>query len=280
MLSYRVTVLSNRLMAQGVDVTVETQTQGVLQVRVWMEGDVPERPLLYLHGFEHHPGMAPFLQRLAQGRRVYAPEHPGYGESTGMDSMEGVLDIVLHYRELLRSWGIEQVDVVGHSLGGMIGAELAAICPEIVRNLVLVNAFGLWFDEAQPPDPFVLNPEELKKAKWHDPAHAPEPEPSTIRRDSTDPSVAELARMENLGAATKLLWPIPDRGLRKRLPLISARTLILHGESDELVPMMYSEEMARLISDAQLVRIQQAGHLPMFEREDDFVKVVGDFLSA
>ena len=78
MLSYRVTVLSNRLMAQGVDVTVETQTQGVLQVRVWMEGDVPERPLLYLHGFEHHPGMAPFLQRLAQGRRVYAPEHPGY----------------------------------------------------------------------------------------------------------------------------------------------------------------------------------------------------------
>ena len=260
--------------------TVETQTHGALQVRVWVEGDVPERPLLYLHGFEHHPGMVSFLQRLAQGRRVYAPEHPGYGESTGMDSMEGVLDIVLHYRELLRSWGIEQVDVVGHSLGGMIGAELAAICPEIVGSLVLVDAFGLWFDEVQPPDPFALNPEELKEAKWHEPASAPEPEPSTIRHDSADPSVAELARMENLGASTKLLWPIPDRGLRKRLPLIRARTLVLHGESDGLVPMMYAEEMARLIPDAQLVRIQQAGHLPMLEREDDFVSTVEGFLSG
>lgn len=261
--------------------TVETQTLDEVRVRVWVEGerggDAP--PLLYLHGFEHHPAEAPFLQRLAQGRQVYAPEHPGYGGSTGMESMEGVLDLVLYYRQLIKSWGVETVDVVGHSLGGMIGAELAAICPQQVRRLVLADAFGLWIEEEQLPDPFALDPEELRQAKWHDPAAAPDPEPSTIRRDPDDPSVAELARFENLAAATKLLWPIPDRGLRKRLPLIEAPTFVLHGESDGLIPMAYAEEFARLIPDARLVRIAGAGHLPMLEREDEFVEAVEGFLA-
>ena len=257
--------------------TMETQTIDEVRVRVWTEGEGP--PLLYLHGFEHHPAAAPFLQRVAHGRRVYAPEHPGYGESTGMESMEGMLDLVLYYRRLIGSWGVEALDVVGHSLGGMIGAELAAICPQLVRRLVLVDAFGLWIEQQQPPDPFALTPDELAQAKWHDPEAAPDPEPSTIRRDPDDPSVADLARMENLAAATKLLWPIPDRGLRKRLPLIEAPTLIVHGESDGLIPIAYAEEFARLIPGSRLVRLVEAGHLPTLEREDEFLAAVEGFLA-
>ena len=256
--------------------TFESRTIGDVQVRIWVQGDGP--PLLYLHGFEHHPAGASFLQRLAQGRRVYAPEHPGYGESTGMASMDGMLDVVLYYRELVASLGLAAVDVLAHSLGGMIGAEFAAICPQLVRRLVLVDAFGLWIEDDQLPDLFVLTPEELERAKWHDPAAAPDPEPSTIRTDPQDPNVAVLARMENLAAATKLLWPIPDRGLRKRLHLIEAPTLVLHGESDGLIPVAYADEFARLIPNARAVRIAGAGHLPMLEREDEFLVQVEAFL--
>lgn len=247
-------------------------------VRMWSGGE--GQPLLYLHGFEWHPGPAPFLDRLAAGRRVYAPEHPGFGESTGIDQIDDMLDIVLYYRRVVESLGVDQIDVIGHSLGGMIAAEFAAICPHLVRRLVLVDSYGLWQDDRQLPDLFVFPEPELAQVKWHDPSKAPDPESPTQARDPEDPTVAQHARMENLAAAGKFMWPIPDRGLRKRLPLIAAPTLVVHGESDGLIPLSYSEELAGTIADARLVKISEAGHLPMLEREDAFLEAVEAFLEG
>ena len=64
------------------------EIQGAFDVRLWSGGSGP--PLLYLHGFEQHPGAAPFLARLAEGRSVLAPEHPGYGSSSGFDKVEDI----------------------------------------------------------------------------------------------------------------------------------------------------------------------------------------------
>ena len=150
-------------------VTVET-VDGTT-VRSWSGGD-SARGLLYLHGFERHPGEAPFLQRLARTHRVVAPEHPGYGESNGLDSMDHVLDLVLHYRRFVESTFDRPVDVVGHSLGGMFAAEFAAICPQLTNSLVLVAPYGLWIDDDPLPDPFLLNEQELRTAKWSDPEAA------------------------------------------------------------------------------------------------------------
>ena len=82
----------------------------------------------------------------------------------------------------------------------------------------------------------------------------------------------------NLATATKFMWPIADRGLRRRLPYISAPTLVVNGASDRLVPVSYAEESVRLIPSAQLVVIDGAAHYPMFEQEDAFVAAVQNFL--
>ena len=259
--------------------SIESQTLGDFCVRVWTGGAAATPPLLYLHGHEQHPGDAAFLHRLAEGRRVFAPEHPGYGASTGFETVEGVLDVVLFYRELVGSWGIAAIDVVGHSLGGMFAAELAAIAPQVVRRLVLVDAYGLWLDDPPVPDVFGLTDAELRAAKWHDPEAAPDPEPTIFEPDPSDPLAAVMFRAGNLAVAGKFLWPIPDRGLRRRLGLVKARTLVVHGESDGLVPMVYAEEFTRLIPGARLARVGGAGHLPMFEREDEFCTMVDSFLS-
>jgi pimeloyl-ACP methyl ester carboxylesterase len=74
------------------------------------------------------------------------------------------------------------------------------------------------------------------------------------------------------------MWPIPDRGLRRRLPHLTVPTLVLHGESDGLVPVAYAQELASRIPDAKLVTIPGAGHLPMIEAEDAFVSAVTAFL--
>ena len=181
-------------------------------------------------------------------------------------------------RRLVVTLGIERMVVKGHSLCGMYAAEFAAICPHRTRRLVLVDAYGLWLDELPVPDPFVLGPKQLRAAKWADPEAAPD-EPSILVPDPDDPNAAVLDRARNLAAATKFMWPFAERGLRRRLPHIQAPTLVIHGEQDGLVPPAYAEEFARMIPDARVARIAGAGHLPMVEREDEFVEIVDRFLA-
>lgn len=256
--------------------TLTTQTVDDAQLRVWSDGS--GSPLLYLHGFEHHPGDAPFLQRLAQSHTVYAPELPGYGESTGFDSIHDIFDVAMRLRRLVENLGSGPLDVIGHCLGGMIAGEFAATSPHLVRKLVLVDAWGLWLDDVQPADPFALSADQLKQAKWHDPAAA-DRETTISKPDPANPNAEMLLRQQNLGVATKFMWPIADRGLRRRLPYISIPALIVHGESDGLIPSAYADEFARLLPNAEVARISQAGHLPQVEREDEFVSAVEAFLA-
>jgi hypothetical protein len=105
----------------------------------------------------------------------------------------------------------------------MLAAELAAICPQLTRWLVLVDTYGLWLDEVGMPDPFVLNEKQLGAIKWADLIHAAA-EPSIFLPDAANPNLAVLERTKNLATATKFMWPIPDRGLHSRLTLIGAYT--------------------------------------------------------
>ncbi len=256
--------------------TVHRYTAGPFEVDVWEEGT--GSPVVFLHGYERHPGDATFLSRLAQQHHVWAPEQPGYGTSVGGEQVHDVLDLVLFYRALIRDLEAGAVDIVGHSSGGMLAAEIAAIAPEVVRRLVLVDAFGLWLDEDPARDPFGARGAVLK-AKWHDPANRPDPEPSNFVPVPDDPQAASLFQARNYGAATRIMWPIAERGLRRRLRYLAAPTLVVHGGNDGLLPVSYAEEMVRLVHGASLVVIDRAGHYPMIEQEDAFIEAVEGFLS-
>jgi pimeloyl-ACP methyl ester carboxylesterase len=254
---------------------VEREVAGS-NVRLWMQGE--GAPLFYLHGFEQHPGAAGFLQKLGERRALYAPEHPGFGGSGGFESLIDISDLVLHYRALIEATAAQAgpVDLIGHSLGGMFAAEIAAFCPDLVNRLVLVNPYGIWLDEAPLPDPFVIPAAELNRAKWANPEDWSGNEPSSF--PSGEATSYEGYRQQNLGAATKFMWPIPDRGLARRLRHIRAETLVIHGRQDGLIPVAYAEAFCRSIPDARQVIIERAGHLPMIEAEDIFLSAVEDFL--
>lgn len=235
--------------------------------------------LLFLHDLDGHPGEGSYLARWAAGSRIIAPEHPGFGESTGMDQLDDILDVALYYRQFIEGVADGPIDIVGHGLGGMFAAEVAAICPQLVGRLVLVAPFGLWLDEAQIPDLFVMSPAQLQRSTWHEPES--EVAQATLSRagDGLSGPAAIVARAMSLSAAGKFLWPIPDRGLRKRLPLIKAPTLILMGSSDKLVPPAYGPAFASVIPGAQLAVIDDAGHHPMLEQPETFDRALSDFLS-
>jgi pimeloyl-ACP methyl ester carboxylesterase len=253
------------------------QNVGSFDINVWSDGS--GSPVLFLHGYERHPGGAGFLQKLAENHSVMAPEQPGYGTSLGFEHVRDMLDLVLFYRALIESWDVEQIDVIGHSTGGMIAAELSAIAPQRVRRLVLVDTFGLWIDDQPTLDPFGPASGVLA-AKWHDAGARPQPEPTIFQPDPDDPDGAALFEAQNRATATKFMWPIAERGLRRRLQYVVAPTLVVHGASDGLLPVSYAEELAKLITNAELAIIDDAGHYPMIEQEAAFLSLVEGFLGA
>ena len=84
-----------------------------------------------------------FVASVAARRRLIAPSHPGFGKSSLPDWLDSVDDIAHVYLELLDRLDLEQIDVVGCSIGGWIAADMATKSPERIRQLVLVGPVGV-----------------------------------------------------------------------------------------------------------------------------------------
>ena len=259
--------------AEGLQISIQ---DGKFNTKVLKAG--AGAPLLYLHGIVGQKGWAPFLDSLSQRFTVYAPFHPGCGESDGLENVDSVLDLTLYYFELMDALGLEQSHVVGHSFGGMIAAEMASVCSHRVKGLVLAAAAGMWLDDSPSADFLALTAEDLSSHIWTDLDSAVARE--AMAQPESDEARSELVidTMKDLTAAGKFLTPLPDRGLKKRLYRIKSPTLILWGEKDRMIPPVYADEFARHISGARIEVLSRWGHLPMLEQPEEFVRLVVDFL--
>ncbi len=227
-------------------------------------------PLLYLHGAVGQKGWAPFLDKLAQTFTVYAPTMPGYGSTTGLEHLADLTDLTLYHLEALNELGVTRSHVVGHFLGGMIAAEMAAFSPSSIDRLVLVSPAGVWRDEEPVADLLALNANELSERLTATPD-------GTAALDGLGDELAR-DRMQDIAAAGKFLWPLPDKGLDRRAYRIKASTLILWGEQDRINPPSYAADFQRMIAGSQTGTVANAGHLLMLEQPTAFADAVKTFL--
>src|ERR1700760_3673221 len=111
-------------------------------------------PLVFLHGAGGLQANDPFLARLVSKYHVYAPLLPGYGDSEECGEIRDMLDFTLHSWDVVDALGLKDPILVGHSMGGMIAAEMAAIAPHDVSRLGLIAPAGLWLRQESTPPPF------------------------------------------------------------------------------------------------------------------------------
>ncbi len=241
----------------------------------YLEGGSGE-PLVFLHGAGGLTAEDPFLAKLAERFHVYAPYLPGYGTSQEAPELRDMLDIALHTWDVTEQLGLKDPILVGHSMGGMIAAEMAAIQPNDVTRLGLIAPAGLWLDEHPITDIFSTLPFEMPALLFHD-AEAGAAL-MTAGRDVSDPNFLQTYLVTNarqLGMAGRILFPIPERGLAGRLYRVKAKTVLVWGDSDKLIPPVYAQEFKRKIKGAQLVSIPEAGHMAIFEKTDQVVDAIG-----
>lgn len=249
------------------------------EAKVKTAGNGP--PLLYLHA-AGGPIWDPFVEGLCEQFTVYAPHHPGTGETArdAIYTVDSLWDLVLIYEEILDALNLTSVPVIGTSFGGMMACELAAHRPDRVSKMIVLDPIGLWRDDA-PVAPYMLMPPEKLLATLYKHLNS-EPVQQAIKMPDDPKEVAVITAdlVWALGATGKFVWPIPDKGLKKRLHRVKAPTMIVWGEDDALVSAVYAKEFAARIANSRVEIIKDCGHVPQVERLDVLRPLVANFLAS
>jgi pimeloyl-ACP methyl ester carboxylesterase len=261
--------------------TVEAKTisirGGMFQPPTFRKGT--GAPLLYLHaagGLRN--GWSPDFEALSQHYDVIVPTHPGWDDTQGLDQIDDIHDMVSYYQDFVDELGLTSFNLAGHSIGGLFAAEFAAARPDLVKKLVLTCPVGLWMDESPVTDIFTLMPNQLPGVLFGDLTNPVIP--TLFKAPANEDEMAEnyYFQLANFSATGKFIWPIPDKGLKKRLHRIKAPTLLLWGEKDGLTPPAYGPLFQSKIEKSQLVTIPGAGHMLPLENTAAWSKEIVDFL--
>lgn len=235
-------------------------------------------PVVFFAGIGGLPGWVPFLEHLAATRRVHAPSLPGFPGAPDFRHLDSLLDWIVHAVETVEALGEAPVDLVGSSVGGALGAEVAALTGGLVNRLVLIAPFGCFdADEppadiwAQPPSPdaianLVCEHPENWAAAWARPEGASE----------VDWQVLRTRAME---AAARLLFPFGETGVLARLHRVTQPTLLVRGAKDRVLPASYLERFAAAVGGAtRTTVVEDAGHLPELDAPEELARQVNAFL--
>jgi pimeloyl-ACP methyl ester carboxylesterase len=261
--------------------TCAVTTRRGIEGRVRTLGDPGAPPLVYLHGAGGLLPSEPVLDRLAERFAVYAPQWPGFGEEQTEGHLEDMLDFALHGWDLIDALGLDRPYLAGHSMGGMIAAEMAALNPQGLRGLALVGAAGLWLDEHPVPDIFAMVPFELAEHLFVDPQAGEAV--LTAGLDFRDDDALKqflVGNARRMGTAGKILFPIPNRRLSKRLYRLTTPTVLVWGRHDRLFPPVYAERYRALLTatEARLVVVDDAAHMLPYEQPDATAAAVASLL--
>ena len=267
------------LQGEGEGTRTVTVWQGRVPMRVHVKGAGPA--VMFLHG-PWGLTWGPFLDALAQQFTVYAPEHPGTspGDPEVIQHVDSLWDLVLCYDELLEALRLGEVMLAGHSFGAMMACEVAALRPARVRRLALLDPIGLWRDDAPVVNWMLLGPTEMPAHVFDKPDGAAARAMFAVPDDPEEGALARTRLTWAMGATGKFIWPIPDKGLRKRIHRITAPTLLVWGAADRLVPRAYAQEFAGRLPDSRLEVVAGAGHAPHLEQPEATARAVGAFLKA
>lgn len=260
-----------------VEPTTVSVRDGMFNPPVYRKGS--GAPLLYLHAAGGlNRGWTPELEALSQHYDVIAPVHPGWDDTGGLEHIDDIHDMIMYYQDFADTIGLGSFNLAGHSIGAMFAAELAAARPDMVKKLVLTCPVGLWMDETPVTDMFTLMPNELPGVIFGDLTNPVIPQLFKPPANEDEMADAMYLQLANFSATGKFIWPIPDKGLKKRIHRIKAPTLILWGDQDKLTPPAYGQLFQSKIKNSQLVMIKGAGHMLPLENTPEWSKEIEAFL--
>jgi len=226
------------------------------------------RPILFLHPHVGLDQSTPVLDLLADGGRLIAPSHPGFGHSERPAGIATVDDLAYFYLDLMDALDLRDALVVGVSLGAWIAAAIAVKSTARMARLVLANPVGIKVGDRETRD--ILDIFAMQEGEFLDKAFA---DPAAGKRDyraMTDDEVTVAARNRETTALYTWSPYMHDPKLKGRLHRIRVPTLVLWGGADRITSPDYGRAYAAAIPGARFALIERAGHFPHLEAPDEF----------
>ncbi len=218
-------------------------------------------PLILIHGLGgSRRWWRKNVATLARHFSVYTVDLVGFGMSRGEKRF-----VLSEAAALLHEWmgqmGIEQAALVGHSMGGRIGAELAVDFPGAIDRLVLVDTPILPFGHGYARQSVGML-EALR----------------TVPFDLLRVLIADTLRT-GPWLTLKIGHELLRTDIARKLADLQTSTLIIWGERDTIVPWRLGYELAAQLPQGHFVTMPKAGHSPMWEQPETFNRLVLDFLT-
>lgn len=218
-------------------------------------------PLVLVHGLSGSGRWwSKNITTLAQRYRVYALDLVGFGGSRGQPfSMDAAVDALSAFLDTLDS---APLHLMAHSMGGAIAARLAIRLGERVRGLVLVDSLALPLRRSIANSTLRL--------------------PLALRYAAPDfwPVLAFDALRAGPLNLLRATLDIHRADLSAELGQIACRTLVVWGEHDMLLPVRLGEQLHAALPDSRWALVRGAGHIPMWDRPEEFNTLVLDFLDG
>jgi len=250
------------------------------------EGD----PLVLIHGIATDRRIWDLASpALSRERRVVALDLPGFGQSAPVDDDFELERVAQRIARGLAGRGLRgPVDLVGHSLGGGVAITLAALRPRLVRRLVLVAPAGLRPFPAAISRLLASGAERALAARRR---AAPLAEVAWGRRLLLAMTAADGAGMppalarqmieasESARRTAPALAAITSADLRPLLAGTDVPLGVIWGEADRTVPIRALDDLVSARPDARVIRLPDAGHVPMVERPAAFTAALERLLA-
>jgi pimeloyl-ACP methyl ester carboxylesterase len=230
------------------------------------------------------------IDALALSRRVIAFDNVGVGGSTGFspNTMEGMARGALSF---LAAMELDQVDVLGFSIGSFVAQEIALSRPGVVRRLVLASAAprgaAAMHGWAKAVVGAVGKPapgaEDYMSVFFSGSAASMSAGAEVLGRiytrqmDRDDPVTAETRQVQYDAVCD---WGIPNHAMLQRVSAIEAPVFIANGDSDPMIPPHYSYLLAGLIPQARIKIYEDSAHGFLFQYHEEFAADVAQFLNG
>ncbi|MEP6984263.1 MAG: alpha/beta hydrolase [Chloroflexota bacterium] len=252
-------------------ITLADDKQVTISVSEFGDGS----PFFVLHGGAGPQSVSGFAQRLAteDHAHVYVPTHPGFGGTPRPDWLNSIGALAQTYVALIDQLDIQNVTVIGNSIGGWIAAEMALLDSPRISSFILADATGINLEGQPVVDIFKISLDDLSKLSYYN--------PTAFR---IDPSAMTDAQKAGMAANRQTLavygGSMTDPTLLKRLSAVKTSTLVLWGDSDGIVTPTYGRAYAAAIPTATFQILPKTGHLPHLETPDQTLSAVRDFVNA
>lgn len=221
-------------------------------------------PLMLIHGYPlDHTIWNDVVNLLKDDFTLILPDLRGFGQSTTVETQYTMSDMADDLAGLLNHLGIEKTAIAGHSMGGYVALAFAQKYPHRVSGL------GLVASQAAADTP------ERKAGRYQTAAEVAEKGVGIVVEGMTPKLSADASVQAYIRPLMERQPPVAVIGALKamaeredllfQLSSVSFPVVLIHGDTDVLIPVERAQEIKAVLPFARLVELLNTGHMPMME---------------